>query len=171
MALCHYVTLSVLGALQAGLPHAKRAGGGQEAGVTWPWLASVASYWLLLVASHSRPQAFVSPCRGSGLPLLMLAFCNSESKYKKIKQHKIANRGPEYISSIVEVLSCSYQNTVLSFVWIWMVIIGVFKFCQKFSFWVLSQIKLLSFVAISVLSCHNLSFEFGHNMSMVFYHN
>ena len=67
------------------------------------------------------------------------------------KHCEISNSCPEYISMVVEVSSCSFQKTVLSFARIWIVRIWVFEFCHNFSFWVWSQFKFLRFVAIWVV--------------------
>ena len=76
-----------------------------------------------------------------------------------LEDRKFAKGCPEYISSAVRVSSCSYQNTVLSFVRIWMV-----------SFWVIyHNFSFKGFITIQVFGfccwCHCLSFDFCHNIS------
>ena len=78
--------------------------------------------------------------------------CMSKSSWKK--HSKIAKRCPEYISSVVEVLSCSYPKAVLSLVSNWVVRIWVFflvfsqflfEFWSNVNFWVILLIKFLVF--------------------------
>ena len=72
------------------------------------------------------------------------------------KNCKIAKHCLEYISSVVEVSSCSYQMTVLNLSEIelskcfFFCVLSQFelKFCENLSFCVLSQFEYLSFAAI-----------------------
>ena len=68
------------------------------------------------------------------------------------KTCKNSKRWPEYISSDVEVSSCSYQKTLVSLVSNWIVRIWVFEFGHNLRFWAVSQFQFFSFVAIWVLS-------------------
>ena len=91
------------------------------------------------------------------------------------KHRKIAKRCPEYISSDVEVSSCSYQKTVLSFVRIENFKIRFFLALSQFQFFCFITLFFLKFhcyLSFRVLVLFVLSqFEFCHNMSFEFYHN
>ena len=80
--------------------------------------------------------------------------------------HMIAKGCPEFISSVGQVSSCSYQNTFWSFIIIWVVELCCYLSCWFLLLFELTQFEFLSFVTIWVFEFWCLlSFRYGHCLS------
>ena len=128
-----------------------------------PWLVSspkIPETWLVsslqIKATFHKTVINTKTTRIYSLLLWLPAPKGSNNhRYWLVRPIKIVRFPKE---SVVNVFSCSYQNTLSSF---------DIEYCQNLSFQVLSEFEFSSFVTFWVFEfCHSFIYEFYHNFSL-----